>query len=674
MLGCADRDCGGAIMALTILLAVLTAGLFTAAQRRAKLIKLGPMLRGARGLSKRGRAWLMVSMVAGLLGMQAIIGTPAFADQCGQAPIPERPGAGMVGAIDPPSVDHGGPNTNYGNYSYAGTVWHVYENSCTLSTTITDPNSVIDTWAGNELFNVGKNIVGATNSLHYAMLSQDSMLKPLDNAVEGAAQTFYNNIYVRWFGPVALVLAILLFRYVWTGDLASISKRSMWALAGMWVAASVLALGPVYSEVDSLLLQKTSEIQAGFLPQNQVDAQRHVLPDALYDNVIFANWQRGEFGDPNSPQAKQYSQELLSDQAWTKTETAAADDQAQVTAKQNDFKTLPAKLGSAAGFFQGSEGSRTGDGFLAMFQGFAYSLFQLFAKAAVLLAQVLLRVLMLAAPLIGLAAMVVPEVLPRVAKAAGAVLFNVLLLSALAGMDALLLGLIFNASSQLSLLAQMLLATLVTVVFFMVGKPMRRMWQMVELSVGAAGRGFPAASTIFSRRRKKDEGSTPQDDFWENVRNGGSGDSVIDAATARGRRIRPEATYPESGGTVPAAARRMDLGGRRELTARPGGGPPATVLPAGGPRPIDGPTVTVSERRSSRLVDTPPVVDNSWDRDRGEDAFVVPSKVSRNRDAVPGPRRAETEMVAGRPVFVLYRPSRGLEVRDSGWDSTSARS
>ncbi len=456
-------------------------------------------------------------MVAGLLGMQVVIGTPALADQCGQAPIPERPGAGMVGAIDPPTKDRGDPPTpangnhgsNYHNYAYAGTVWHVYETNCTLSSTITDPNAVIDTWAGNELFNVGKNMIGATNSLHYAMMPPDTMFAPLDNAVENAAQTFYGNIYVRWFGPVALIMAIILFRFVWSGDLASISKRSMWALGGMWLAASVLALGPVYSEVDSVLLQKTSEIQAGFLPDNQVDAQTNALPESLYDNVVFANWQRGEFGDPNSPQAQQYSQELLSDQAWTKYDVPSADNPAQVTAKQNDFMALPNKLGSAAGFFEGSEGSRTGDGFLAMFQGIAYSLFQLFAKAAVLLAQVLLRVLMLAAPLIGLAAMVAPEVLPRVAKAAGAVLFNVLLLSALAGMHALLLGLIFNASSQLSLLAQMLLATLITVVFFMVGKPMRRMWQMVELSVGAAGRGFPA-STIF-RRHKRNEGPTPQD-------------------------------------------------------------------------------------------------------------------------------------------------------------------
>jgi hypothetical protein len=617
---------------------------------------------------RRGRKWSVMVLVASLLGIQIVLGVPAFADECGEAPVPERPGAGMVGAIDPPAVDHGDPNSNYGKYSYAGSVWHVFDNNCVLSKTITDPNAVIDTWAGNQLFNVGKNVVGATNSLHYAMLSQDSMLKPLDDAVAKAASTFYDNIYVRWFGPVALILAVIMFRYIWTGDMATISRRGMWALAGMWLAASVLVLGPVYGEMDTVLLQKTSQIQAGFLPASQVDAQRNTLPDALYNNVIYQNWLRGEFGDPSSPQAKKFGPELLNDQAWAKSDVNSANDAAKVTAKQNDYKALPNKLGSSAGFFEGTEGSRTGDGFLAFFQGFAYALFQLFAKASVLLAQVLLRVLLLAAPLIGLAAMVLPELLPKVAKAAGAVLFNVLLLSALAGMDSLLLNLIFGAGSQLSLLAQMLLASLLTIVFFMIGRPVRRMWQMVELSVSAAGAGFPSSPSMMSHLRRKSKEPTAQERFWDEVRGAEPNDRRGDS----GGRVRPEGSYGDSATTIMATAQRTDrAGGRgRELRGTPGAqGQPA--LPPSRPYGFGGPTNTVPEARTSRMVDSPPAVDRGWDR--GEDSFVVPSQVTRhNRDN--GPRRAETEMVAGRPVFVLYRPSRGLEVRDSSWDSRTARS
>jgi len=644
-------------MSAPTLLAVVAVVLLYGARRRARWRRAESMARW-----RTGRKWSVMVLVAGLLGIQIVLGVPAYADQCGDAPVPERPGAGMVGAIDPPALDHGDPNSNYGKYSYAGSVWHVFDNNCVLSKTITDPNSVIDTWAGNQLFNVGKNIVGATNSLHYAMLSQDSMLKPLDDAVAKAATTFYDNVYVRWFGPVALLLGLLMFRYIWTGDLASMSKRGMWALAGMWLAASVLVLGPVYSGVDSLLLQKTSQIQAGFLPSDQVDSQRNTLPDSLYNNVVYRNWLRGEFGDPAAPQAVQFGPELLNDQAWTKQDVNSADDQAKVTAKQNDYKALPGKLGSAAGFFQGSEGSRTGDGFLALFQGLAYSLFQLFAKAAVLLAQVLLRILLLAAPLIGLAAMLLPELLPKVAKAAGAVLFNVLLLSALAGMHALLLNLIFGA--QLSLLAQMLLASLITIVFFMIGRPIRRMWQMVELSVAAAGHGVPSSPGLLSRLRKKSNEPTPQEQFWGNVRSGNG----TAAASPDGLRVRPEASYGDASGAINATAQRMDRrnAARRELRGTPGAQPAAALPPS---RPYgQGPRVAVPEAAHSRIVDSPPAVDRGWDR--GEDAFVVPSQVTRREP----PRRAETEMVAGRPVFVLYRPSRGLEVRDSSWDSRTARS
>lgn len=624
-------------------------------------------------IGRWGRKWSVVSFVGLLLGLQVIIGVPAAnADQCGQAPIPERPGAGMVGAIDPPAIDHGDPNTNYGKYSYAGTSWHVYQDNCVLSSTITDPNAVIDTWAGNEFFNIGKNIIGATNSLHYAMLSNDSMLKPLDNAVEHAAQTFYSNIYVRWFAPVAIILAILLFRYVWTGDLASISRRSMWALAGMWLAASVLALGPLYGEVDSLLLQKTSEIQAGFLPSNQVDAQRNALPDALYDNVIYTNWLRGEFGDPAAPQAKQFGPELLNDQAWTKLDAGSADNQGAVNAKQQDFKSLPGKLGSAAGFFEGSEGSRTGDGFLAMLESVAYSLFQLFAKAAVLLAQVLLRLLMLAAPLIGLAAMIMPELLPKIGRAAGAVLFNVLLLAGMAGMHALLLNLIFGAGDQLSLLAQLVLASLITVVFFMVGKPMRRMWQMVELSVNAAGSGVPGAPSLFSRMRRRRPAPSAQDEFWESVRGGEGADYDGEAVPPgeRGRRVRPEGRFADAVGTVSATAHRTDRR-RRELSGTPGALPSGVTAP-GGPYGYGGPAAAMPEMGGrSRMVDAPPVVDRGWDLG-GEDALVVPSMVTGSARRRPAPRRAETEMVQGRPVYVLYRPSRGLEVAADGWQQRQA--
>ncbi|MGH3625355.1 MAG: hypothetical protein ACRDQ5_26835 [Sciscionella sp.] len=623
--------------------------------------------------------------VIALIGIQLFVLSPqAFAADCTEPPIPERPGAGMVGAIDPPAGKGDvGAGTNYSKYGYAGTVWNVYDDNCVLSKSVTDPNATIDTWAGNQLFNVGKNIVGATNSLHYAMLAGGSMLAPLDNAVEQGAKTFYANVYVRWFAVVALVLAVLLFRQIWSGDLASISRRGMWALGGMWLAASVLALGPVYTQVDSLLLEKTSEIQGGFLPENST-SEDHALPESLYNNVIYKNWLRGEFGDPDSEKAKKYGPELLADQAWTKYDVTSADDEAKIKAKQDDYRSLPGKLGSSAGFFKGTDGSRVGAGFLAMFQGFAYSLFPLFAKAAVLLAQVLLRVLLLGAPLIGLAAMISASLLPKVARVAGAVLLSVLMLSALAGMHALLLKLIFAAGSELSLLAQILLAALLTVIFLMIGRPIRRMRQMVELSVGSVGTGTTSAGGgLFSkfRRRKDFDNDTPQDRFWSGVRNTDTDPQRTEGFEQNRRRARPEAS-----GAVSATAQRLDqqnhLAAARaraggDAYGSPGGvsgrGPTPALPPAGQARGYAGPTTALPQVGFSRIVDTPPVVEGRWEG--GDDQVVVPSRVTdtghqEGAAPAPQPRRAETEMVGGRPVFVLYRPSRGFEVRDNElWDN-----
>ena len=55
-----------------------------------------------------------------------------------------------------------------------------------------------------------------------------------------------------------------------------------------------------------------------------------------------------------------------------------------------------------------------------------------------------------------------------------------------------------------------------------------------------------------------------------------------------------------------------------------------------------------------------PVVESRWDRTQGEDEVLVPSRAASG--PIGAPRRAELEVVAGRPVWVVYRPSRGLVV------------
>jgi hypothetical protein len=597
-------------------------------------------------MSARARS---VGLVAAILALQVVLGAPmAHAQTCGEAPNPERPGAGMVGALDPP-VGNGLPGSPYLDFGYAGMVWHNYNAKCNV---LPDANATIDTWAGNELFSIGKNIVGATNALHYTVMGR-GLLVPLDDAVKNGVQKVYDNVYLRWFGLVALILAILMFRQIWTGDFATISKRGLWALAAMWLATSTLALPQFYNLLDNTLVSKTSEIQAGFIEAPEEQGTLHVLPTKLHDAVVYQSWLRGAFGTPEAPQAAEYGPRILKAQAWTTSEIAEHKDadQAALEAKKAEWKALEAQLGTAKGYFDGTDGSRTGAGFLALLQAIAFSLFQLFAKAAVLLAQLLLRILTLAGPLIGLVALIHHDLLRKVARAAAVTVFNVLVLAVLAGVHALLLQAIFNATG-LSLLTRTLLGLMLTLVCFVIGKPLRRMWQMVEMSVGSASNVLPMSGGVWSKMlgRKKSAGPTPQDEFWESVRENETDDEV----PQRGRgRVRPEASSP-----VMATAQRLDRDAQpgQIVSGSDGYGVRAGALPAG-----SGPAALPVGR--SRVVDTPPVTDRQWDR--VDDAVLVPSRSTGHTGPVQEPRRAETEVVAGRQVHVIYRPSRGFEVRDN---------
>ncbi|WP_410607904.1 magnesium transporter [Amycolatopsis sp. lyj-109] len=683
---------------LTLAVLLTPAAGWHALKRR---IKEGPP---ARRVPSRKATMFAVMLV---LGLQAIATAPAAsAAACGEAPNPERPGAGMVGAIDPPE-GHGEPNSAYIDYSYAGMVWNTFETNCS-AVSLTPPGSTLDTWGGNQLFNLGKNIVGATNSLHYTVL-EGGLLNPIYNAVKSGAEKVYNNIYAQLFGLVALILSIMMFRNIWRGDLAAVSKRALYALAGIWLAASSLAMLRYFDPIDKAIVQTTTNIQAGFVDESGDRIVRDILPTQLHTQIVYNNWLRGEFGTPTAPQAEQFGKPLLDAQAFTRNQLVNGDDgnQAVIDGKKNAYKDISTKLGPATGYFTGEAGGRTGAGFLSLGQALVYSLFQLLAKASVLLAQVLIRLFALTAPLIGLVALLHPEILRRVLKVAGGVAFNLVVLSVLAGVHALLLQAIFDAGNSLNMLTQMVLAGLITVLLFMVGRPVRRLWQMVEMSVSMVGAAVPSpGGGIFSRFKRRQNGPTPQDEFWQNVRDT---DDVVDGeqrgplgATAGGGRFRPEAT-------IFANAQRLDnhSGASRPAAAwsgawpgAVGGGGSAGALPAGGRRPGapvfgqynpangDGGEYVVvgaggrpTTREESRRVDTSPVADRRWSDE--PEPVVVPSDLrppessfSDYAPRTPGvrtqPRRVDPEVVAGKPVFVLYRPSRGIEVREEPRDTDQA--
>ena len=101
-----------------------------------------------RPRSRRFGAFVATTVV---LGFQVVLGSPAAMAQdsssCAEAPNPERPNSGMVAALDNPLPTHGSIKSHYGEYGYAGMVWHVYDDNCVLSKGLTDPNVTSTTGA-----------------------------------------------------------------------------------------------------------------------------------------------------------------------------------------------------------------------------------------------------------------------------------------------------------------------------------------------------------------------------------------------------------------------------------------------------------------------------------------------------------------------------------------------
>jgi len=219
---------------------------------------------------------------------------------------------------------------------------------------------------------------------------------------------------------------------------------------------------------------------------------------------------------------------------------------------------------------------------------------------------------------------------------------------------------VFDPTRNMSVLAQMLLAGMITVVLLLVARPVRRMWQMTELAVGAVGGALPAAppGVLARLRRKTDVDASPSERFWEEARGSETDPGAPTADPAAGSRVRPEADAP-----VIVTAGRID---------RRGGGAAATpALGAGRPTVLGGPGQGYGEAaltgssesvlRPDRLAAMPTgfnVTANGRAR-AGEDPVYVPSAVGSSRSA---PREAGLDEVAGRPVWVVYRPSAGLEV------------
>jgi hypothetical protein len=583
-------------------------------------------------------------VVIGLVGGSVLLGTPAFAQglECKESPEPDRPGTGLVGSLDPPTLSAGEPGSVYNEVGYAGMVWHNYDLGC--AGTAFNPASTTDTWLGNQAFNIAKFAVGGVNWAHYLISGGGNLLAPLDGIIRDATSAMYEAVFTTWIGPALVVLSVVLLVLAMRGDLAQQAQRTAFALAALMVGSAAY-LTPVEwaKAADGLLLDGVTQMQEGFLSQVGL-GDRDTLPTVLVDRVVYDNWVRGEFGSPDVPQAQQLGRNLLRAQTFTKQEVAEGRDNAALAEqKKADFAAVAGQMGDRYSYFQGKSGSRIGVGVLAVIQAACIALFQLLSKVLVLTALLLLRLMVMTAPAIAVVAVLKPEILPALLRVAGAAIVNTIVVGALAGLHALLVVTLFRPGSGIDLWLALLVTGVVTVVLWAVARPFRRLVSMVSLTNEQFGGIVPGAGTgPMSRVWQRVRGGANDDRqsrWWEERRTSAEGVGGHDF-------VRPEA--------APIVAQAYQTGtgawtSRRRTEVEPPARPsiPAArraALPAG----PDG-------------VGTGPGFPGWADSGEIDDRVIY-----RRPDAVPlrpgGARPVTAELVDGVPVYRIYRSARNRPV------------
>lgn len=448
----------------------------------------------ARRWAARVLTVLLLAVLAGLVAGPA----QAAPGGCAVAPEPDRPGSGLVGMLDPSPA--GGAGSVYAEVGYAGTTWRTYD-LCSRPDATT---AATDTWVGSQLFDVAKTIVAGANGLSHQLATGGS-LDGLDTLLHDGVGAMYRTVFTTWIGPALLALAVILLVMAARGDLAAQANRGLAALAALVLGSLVYAAPVSLLKVsDDVLLDGIAQMQQGFLTDLGA-ADRTSLADTLTDQIVYRNWLRGEFGSDAAPQARDLGRNLLRAQTFTLAEVAGHQDTPATAArKKQEFTAITGKLGDRYAQFQGVAGSRVGTGGIALVQSLALAAFPAVSSLVVFVALIVLRLLVLFAPLVAVLAVLRPQVLLAVFRLGAGVAVNAVVAGVLAAAHAWLVVAMLAPGSAVDPVLALVVASVVSVLFWVLVRPVRRLMTIGSMVLpprplpaftaepAAAGRASPA--------------------------------------------------------------------------------------------------------------------------------------------------------------------------------------
>jgi hypothetical protein len=273
--------------------------------------------------------------VTGPPSVLAMPGIPGIPD-CKDAPLAERPGTGLPGALDPapdpvpaeadPFADN--PTTSlYEQYGYAGLSWHTYDLGCGGS--VRDPAAATDTMIGNLLLSAAVWLTAATNGLHNQVADPASYMAPLDRVVTAVTTRLHDAIWSPWGAVALLAVAALLLYHAMRGQLSAVVAGAGWALLVLAVLAAVTAYpSRAASFFDDTITTTIGSLQArtaGLHGTTTAGPDATRAQGALtVDRVFYDAWLRGQLGATDTTAARRWGPVLFQAGAVSWSEAAAA--------------------------------------------------------------------------------------------------------------------------------------------------------------------------------------------------------------------------------------------------------------------------------------------------------------------------------------------------------------
>lgn len=690
-----------------------------------------------RLLAVLGAAFLMLLLAAPAASAQSlperiegIIPGPSLdtiTADCLEAPIPERPGTGVAGWIDPgpatppPAGDPWAENSTtsvYEQYGYAGLRWETYDLGCGGGAR--NPDAATGTALGNFGLIVPK-ALDATTTTVSRHAYDPTWLGVFDPLVSNVTTELREAFFDPWVGLALVALGVVIAWKARKAHLASALTAIGAALLVMVVAAGVFNYPVAASKVaDGTVAAVLGPVNAGLSGQ----AVEGGVPDpagkvaANLHNVTYGQVMRGMLGSDSGPTVEKYGPDLFRAKAisWSEDRLTGEARAEMIQEKQTLWKTTAEAIKvedpDAYAYLTGKRAESRVEAAAVAAIGTAVAVpFPIASALLIIIMYLIVRLAVMVAPLIATLAVFPAFLLMAlgVLRVVAAAFVNVIAFGIGSAITIAGIVLLLDPESNLAQPVALLLVFLLGLVMWGILKPYRRLTQMAksndpfsDATSGTGDRLRSAGST--AKRAAITAGAGFAGGFL------GTKEALEDEREAEDEREKAKATRAESTSrpepTRPAPAETsappLALGAAPAARAHgPGSADGQHGLPVADSTPemraAEEAHLAASAARQSGQRGLP-AADSTPEMRAAEDAHLA-AAVERLSGAVEGlhgpgnqqgaaendiyrsgglpvegsptttstlaPSPVEPEVIDGDEVFVLYRPS-GVEVTSAG--------